>query len=477
MTTSRTTAKTLRIQTPRAFKPLLQPSRYKAAHGGRGSGKSHFFAELLIEKCLRQKTDWVCLREVQLTLDQSVKKLLEEKIYKFGVQDYFGIQNTRIKTPYGGNIIFRGMQDQTSESIKSLEGYDGALFEEAQMMSAKSLELLRPTIRNPNSELWFPWNPRHPTDPIDQFFRGGNPPPDSIIIEVNYYDNPWFPDVLEQERLFDLSVSPERHAHVWGGAYIQDGDNQLIPAAWVQAAINAHIALGIEKSGIKKAALDVADEGIDKNSLCIRQGIVVEHIEEWTGQGADIFRTVERSFGLCDEHRLTTFDYDSDGLGAGVRGDARVINERRETNGQNKINVNPFRGSSAVAQPEREMVQGRKNKDFFANRKAQAWWELRLRFLKTFRAINQGMEFDPDQIISIPKNPKLIQELSQPTFSINGAGKVMIDKAPDGAKSPNLADSVMICFTIENTNAGILDFYSEKSKLLKIQEADNGKNR
>lgn len=395
-----------------------------------------------------QRTDWVCLREVQRTLDQSVKKLLESKIEKFGVGHLFDIQTNRIKTPFGGVIIFQGMQDHTSDSIKSLEGFDGAWFEEAHTMSAKSLELLRPTIRKPGSELWFSWNPNMPTDPVDMFFRGDNPPPDSIVVEANYKDNPWFPDVLEQERQFDLMISPERHAHVWLGAYNQDGDNALIPASWVHAAFDAHTKLGIEPSGIKKAALDVADEGADKNALCGRHGVVLHHLEEWTGKGADIFGTVQRAFMLCDQLGYKAFDYDADGLGAGVRGDARIVNESRGIH--DKISANPFRGSGEVQFPDKEMVQGRKNRDFFANRKAQAWWELRIRFQHTFRAVVEGMKVDPDQIISIPsgikQKAKLTQELSQPTFSLNGAGKILIDKAPEGSRSPNLADAVMMAY-------------------------------
>ena len=404
----------------------------------------------MIARCVYEPgLRWVCLREVQKTLDQSVKKLLENKIQAFGVGHLFEVQTNKIITPGGGIILFQGMQDHTAESIKSLESLNGgAWFEEAQTCSEKSLELLRPTIRDNAAELWFSWNPRNPTDPVDLFFRGGVNPPDSICIEANYMDNDLFPEVLEQERVFDLSISPERHAHVWGGAYDLDGNSALIPAAWVLAAVDAHIKLEIEPTGAKMAALDVADEGTDKNALAGRHGIVLETLEEWTGKGADIFNTVEKAFLLCGDGEYKSFDYDADGLGAGVRGDARIINERLLKH--QRLTVNPFRGSGEVLEPERELVKGRKNKDFFANRKAQAWWQLRLRFQRTFRAITEGMDFKADEIISIPSSVpgyrKLLQELSQPTFSINGAGKILIDKAPEGAKSPNLADAVNMCY-------------------------------
>jgi phage terminase large subunit len=161
-------AKTLKIKTPRWFKPLLKPSRYKAAYGGRGSGKSHAFAEAVIEShVIDQKRRTVCVREIQKSLSQSVKRLLELKIEQLGVEDYFEIQQFEIRSRHGdGIIIFQGMQNHTSDSIKSLEGYDCAWVEEAQSLSQRSLDLLRPTIRKPDSELWFTWNPNKDNDPI-----------------------------------------------------------------------------------------------------------------------------------------------------------------------------------------------------------------------------------------------------------------------------------------------------------------------
>lgn len=211
---------TLRIETPRVFAPLLKPSRYKGAHGGRGSGKSHFFAELLVERCLLNPgTRWVCVREVQLSLDQSVKRLIEDKIQAMGVGGSFRILNTHIETPGDGIIIFRGMNTQTSDSVKSLEGYDGAWVEEAQSFSQRSLDLLRPTIRKEGSELWFSWNPAAATDPIDSLLRGDNPPPDAAVVQANYRDNPFLPDVLRQEMEFDRSRDADKYAHVWLGGY------------------------------------------------------------------------------------------------------------------------------------------------------------------------------------------------------------------------------------------------------------------
>jgi len=224
----------------------------------------------------------------------------------------------------------------------------------------------------------------------------------------------------------------------------------LIPSAWVQAAIGAHLKLGITPTGNKYAGLDVADEGIDRNAFAGRHGVLLEHLQSWSGKGSDIYRTVIRAFNLCDEWGYLSFDYDADGLGAGVRGDANQISEQRERAGKRPILDAPFRGSAAVFDPEGEMVKKRKNKDYFLNAKSMSFWALRLRFQATHRAVVDRMPYEPDEIISI--NPQLEEltaltvELSQPTYSVNGVGKLCVDKAPAGTRSPNLADAVMIAF-------------------------------
>jgi phage terminase large subunit len=221
--------KTLRIETPRWMVPFLEPSRYKGAHGGRGSGKSHAFAEMVIEAhVMDQKRRTVCVREVQKTLAQSVKRLLETKIEAMGVSSYFEVQESVIKSRRGdGLILFQGMQTHTSDSIKSLEGMDCAWVEEAQSLSQRSLDLLRPTIRKPNSELWFTWNPHEPTDPIDVLLRGQYPPPDAIVSEVNYRQNPWFPDVLRAELEYDQRRDPDKFTHIWLGGYVANSEARV----------------------------------------------------------------------------------------------------------------------------------------------------------------------------------------------------------------------------------------------------------
>jgi phage terminase large subunit len=218
----------LNINTPRWFIPLLENARYKGAYGGRGSGKSHAFAEYIVERCVMGRTDVVCLREVQRSLKQSVKKLIEDKIENMGVGTLFTVQHDRIKHNQNGSlIIFEGLASHTAESIKSLEGFDIAWFEEAQSCSQRSLDLLRPTIRKPGSELLFTWNPSMPTDPIEILLRGDNPPPDAIVKEVNFVNNPWFPDVLQEEMEYDKKRDPDKYAHIWLGDYVKNSETRV----------------------------------------------------------------------------------------------------------------------------------------------------------------------------------------------------------------------------------------------------------
>lgn len=215
--------KEVAIDTAPVFAPLLHPSRYKAAWGGRGSGKSWFFAGLLVEEHLANPGfRSVCIREVQKSLKESAKRLIESKIedYGLGEADGFRVLADRIDTPGGGTIIFQGMQDHTAESIKSLEGFNRAWVEEAQTLSSRSLQLLRPTIRAPGSELWFSWNPRLRVDPVDAMFRAGDAPTGSVVIKANWSDNPWFPQELEQERLDSLRDDADQYSHIWDGDYV-----------------------------------------------------------------------------------------------------------------------------------------------------------------------------------------------------------------------------------------------------------------
>lgn len=224
---------TLRVEVPRKLKPLLGPRRYKGAYGGRGGAKSHFFAEQLLKRCVARKTRAVCIREVQNSIRDSVRQLLIDKLAKLGLEAEFQVFDTEIRGPHDSLIIFKGMQSYNADNIKSLEAYDIAWVEEAQTLSQHSLDLLRPTIRKPGSELWFSWNPRFKTDPVDKFFRG-TPPAEAISVLVNWRDNPWFPAELKREMTHDFLLDADKAEHIWEGAY--GSAKGAILSRWVNQA-------------------------------------------------------------------------------------------------------------------------------------------------------------------------------------------------------------------------------------------------
>lgn len=223
----------LEIPTARVFRPLLEAARYKACWGGRSSGKSHFMAESVVEWCLMHPGARVlCAREVQLSLEHSSKKLIEDKIARFKAPGFEVLKNM-IRTPGDGVIIFQGMNNHNSDTIKSYEGFDVAWVEEAHRLSPTSLSLLRPTIRKPNSEIWFSWNPTRKSDAVDAFFRGAHCPDNAIVVKANWSDNPFFPAEMEAERQHDLAHSPS-YRHVWEGDYAT-----VVEGAYFAAQLNA----------------------------------------------------------------------------------------------------------------------------------------------------------------------------------------------------------------------------------------------
>lgn len=263
----------LRIATAEVFEPLLEPSRYKGAWGGRGSGKSHFFAEKLIDDSLYEPGLLsVCIREVQKSLKQSSKRLIETKLKDLGLgeADGFKVFNEVIQTPGDGLIAFQGMQDHTAESIKSLEGFKRAWLEEAQTISENSLMLLRPTIRAPGSEIWSSWNPRRKIDPVDVMLRGAELPTGAVVVKANWKDNPWFTAELEQERLDCLRMKPEQYEHIWEGGYATVGAGTYFAAQMAEAKAQGRIGVvGADPLMTLRAYWDIGGTGAKADACAI----------------------------------------------------------------------------------------------------------------------------------------------------------------------------------------------------------------
>lgn len=265
-------------------------------------------------------------------------------------------------------------------------------------------------------------------------------------------DQAWY------EKMCELIIDEVVRAQEIDRDYNASVEGIVIPAIWVNAAIDAHIKLGFTATGARIGGLDVADEGADLNAFCGRHGVLIEHVEEWSGKNSDIYKTTERAFKICDELNYPTVFNDADGLGAGVRGDARKINEQRIASQITTIAFKEFRGSGEVVNKTHEVFgkvrdgtgKGRTNEDYFANWKSQSWFNLRYRFHATYKAISGNTDYNKDDLISIsskiPNLHSLVSELSQATYSDTNTGKILIDKKPNGARSPNKADAVMIAF-------------------------------
>lgn len=283
-----------------AFLPLLQPARYKAVYGGRGSGKSHAIATALIGLANKKPLRVLCAREIQKSIRESVKRLLDDKIDQMNLRDRFESTQQEIRGPNGSLFVFTGLSDETADTLKSYEGVDVCWVEEAQTITDRSLEILRPTIRKPGSEIWLSWNPRHQTDAVDKFFRGAAPPDDAWIARVNWDDNPFFPEELEKERQHDFRHNPERYAHVWQGEY----EPAVTGAIWDMATINAHrraeppplsrIVVSVDpavssEAGSNEHGVIVAGLGNDNRAYVIEDGTLAGKPDQWSRRVVALF--------------------------------------------------------------------------------------------------------------------------------------------------------------------------------------------
>lgn len=206
----------MQVDFPEKLGFLFEPSRYKVAYGGRGSAKSWSFARALLVKGKSKKHRILCAREVQKSIKDSVHKLLSDQIQVMGMGDFYEVIENAIRGKNGTEFAFAGLASHTVESIKSFEGVDIVWIEEAQVVTKRSWDVLIPTIRKDDSEIWVSYNPELDTDETHQRFAI-NPPPDALIAKVNWDDNPWFPPVLEKERQHCKLTNPKDYANIWEG--------------------------------------------------------------------------------------------------------------------------------------------------------------------------------------------------------------------------------------------------------------------
>lgn len=286
------------------------------------------------------------------------------------------------------------------------------------------------------------------------------------VFTLHYRDDPRKDEAWKAKKFKDLNNNETLWNQEFEIDYSASAVGIVIPSSWARAAVDAHLKLPkLTWGGQKFASMDVGDTG-DRCAAVFGEGNLLRHAESWSGSASNIYKSTEHMFRYCDKRLLAEFVYDGDGLGAGVRGDAENINLRRKENMTGiQIAVSAFRGSAAgdnLWEPDRivpgtgngQGVEGDPRKgvtarNFFKNYKAQGWWMLRYRFENTWKALN-GQEYDADWMISICSGfaelDQLVLELSQPVYYEDGAGKIVIDKTPEGVQSPNLGDGTMMRF-------------------------------
>ena len=461
------------LRVNRKLEPFLTKKKaLKLAIGGRGSGKSIGFGDMLTLKMDTERADIYCLREFQDTVTDSVHRVFKGSITDRLKLDGWDIQKNTVIAPNGASTIYKGAS-RNPDNIQSAQGYKYSWFEEAHRASKESLDKLIPTIiRNPGAECWFSANPQSSNDAFSQRFI--NPFQDHLdkygyyedevhlIVVVNWRDNPWWNEEQELIREWDYDNRPRaEYDWIWEGKFKDTVENSIIRPEWFDACVDAHIKLGIEPSGIEVLSHDPSDLGQDDKALAYRHGIVIKNV--WLKDFGDINEGCDWALSKCHQIKPDAFVWDVDGMGTGLKGQIK-----QSLQGKN-IAIVAFSGGGGVENPdsiyepiEGEMI-GRKprtNRDSFYNLRAQKYNDLRDCCWKTYQAVEQGKYFNENDLISFSSEIECLKLLRSELCTIpqkdNGVGKFQIlskqQMSKMGLRSPNAADSVMMSRAIASIN-------------------------
>jgi len=440
-------------------KPTLNPAlryfwlakaRNRVLVGGRSSSKSWDAAGFATFLTDNYKLRFVCARQFQNRISDSVYTLLKTQIDRFGLQSRFKVLDTSITNiETGSEFLFYGLWRSIDE-IKSLEGIDVLWIEEAHNLTEAQWKILEPTVRKAGSQIWVIFNPRLATDFAYKRFVV-NPPPNTIVRKINYDENPFLSDTMLQ--IIDAAKEEdyEEYEHIYLGVPKQDDDEAIIKRSWIMAAVDAHKALDIPISGRKRIGFDVADSGEDKCANVFAHGSVVLWADMWKAGEDELLKSCTRVYCAARE-RESEIIYDSIGVGASAGAKFGELNKALIEG--KPTHYAKFNAGGAVYRPDSFYTQHTKNKDMFANIKAQAWWMLADRFKNTFNAVRNGQKFKDDELISLasdlPYLDQLIEELSTPKRDYDKNGRVQVESKKDLAKrevkSPNLADALVMAF-------------------------------
>lgn len=446
----------------------LAPARNRVLFGGRSSSKSWDaagFAVYLAGKC---KIRVLCTRQFQNKIEESVYTLLKIQIWRFGLQAEFDIQKAKIiHKRTGSEFLFYGLWRHIDE-IKSLEDIDICWVEEAHNLSKEQWDILEPTVRKEGSQFWIIFNPRLVTDFVYRNFVTKTPP-DTVKRKINYTENPFLSKTILKVIAAKKAEDEDEYRHIYLGEPLQDDEGAIIKRSWLMAIIDAHKKLNIKPSGLKRIGFDVADEGKDLNASAETHGIVCTQIAEWKGREDELLKSASRVYSRAAEIGAEII-YDSIGLGAFAGSHFKALNEARMREGLPPVPYHKFNAAGAVLRPDQRIdlkdPKSPKNIDFYANAKAQTWWEVARRCRNTYNAINGSgdEEFNEDDLISIDSGcdhlDTLIDELATPRKDYDNRGKSKVESKKDLADrdipSPNKADAFIAA------NSGARDFTAPK---------------
>lgn len=425
----------------------------KVLKGGRASSKTWDTAGFAIFLAANYTVKFLCMRQFQNKIQESVYAILKIQIENFGMEDEFDILKTTITHKKTGSTFhFYGIHRNITE-IKGFEGADIGWIEEGEGLTKEQWEIIEPTLRKEGAEAWILFNPRLVSD-FSLTFK--HDPKNGIIVRhINYNENPFLSATMHKKIEKMKATDRDAYDHIYLGIPRSDNDDSVIKRSWIEAAIDAHKKLGIEVSGKHRLGFDIADDGDDTCATVLIHGILAEAIDEWKANEDELNKSSARAYNTAKKVKADIV-YDSIGVGASAGSNFKQFNRDSL---DLKLTYSKFNAGDAVQNPTKIYGQTEvKNKEFFSNLKAQAWWTLADRLKTTYNAVTKGEEFDPNEIISISSScnhlSRLVDELSTPMKDFDGAGKVKVESKKDLKKrnvaSPNLADAFVMGYYQDN---------------------------
>ena len=416
------------------------PSMYKRLKGGRFSSKTHDAAGMAVYLARNYSLDFLCLRMFQSRIADSVYTILVDKIYEAGWQDEFTINNNTITHNTQGSVFkFYGIARNISE-IKGTEGIDICWIEEGEALTRDQWDIIDPTLRGENSELWLIYNPRLVSDFVETELPAllGD---DLLTRTINYNENPFLSDTAKRKAAKLKLVDYDSYTHIYGGVPLSDDDKAIIKRSWVEAAIDSHISLNIDLSGHCHIGYDVADSGEDRNCAVRFNGAIATDLDAWKAGEDELEESTLRAYNHVAGGG--TFAYDSIGVGAGV---GSILKNKK------KDEYYKFNAAADVFNPDREYSPKITNKKKFENLKAQSWQDVADRLRNTYNAVTKGMKFGPNELISISSDISQLEalkvELSTPHRDYSKRGLDMVESKKDVKKrlqkSHDLADAFIM---------------------------------